>query len=100
MLRKLGFFSGLWWIALREREPWLAEWIERPSARIELFLYRTAGFVAVAGVFALVMYWAGGSSTLYTLFLLASAFGAATMWWRSATWVGEYREVFAGRHDR
>jgi hypothetical protein len=33
VLRKLGFFTGFWWVALRERDPWLEQWIGKKSAR-------------------------------------------------------------------
>ena len=97
MLRKLGFFSGFWWVALRERDPWLERWIEKPSARIQLFVYRTAAFVAVAGLLAFLLGLGGEASSLPKLFLLASGFGALTLWWRSKTWVTEYQDIFAGR---
>lgn len=100
MLRKLGFFTGLWWVALRDRDDWLREWIDRRSARIQLFVYRTAAFIGVAGALALLLDRAGGSSSLFTLFLLAAAFGAVTMWWRSETWITEYQDIFAGRHEQ
>jgi hypothetical protein len=97
MLRKLGFFTGLWWVALRERDEWLERWIEKRSARIELFVYRTASFIAVAGLLAFLLNLGGQSRQLPKLFLLASAFGALTLWWRSKTWVSEYQDIFAGR---
>lgn len=100
MLRKLGFFSGLWWISLREADAWLERWIEKRSARVELFVYRTATFIAVAGLLAYFLNVVGGSSSLPKLFLLASAFGAVTLWMRSKTWVSEYRDIFAGRHKQ
>lgn len=100
MLRKLGFFSGLWWVSLREADPWLERWIEKRSARVELFVYRTATFIAVAGLLAYLLNLAGGSSSLPKLFWLASAFGAVTLWMRSNTWVPEYRDIFAGRHKQ
>ncbi len=97
LLRKLGFFTGLWWAALRDRDAWLAAWIEKPSARIELFVYRTVTFVAVAGMLALFLGMGGQSSSLPKFFLLASAFAAVTLWMRSKTWVTEYQDIFAGR---
>ncbi len=99
MLRKLGFFSGLWWVALRERDAWLAEWIERGSARIQLFVYRTGTFIAVAGGFALLLSYAGNSPSLPKLFVMASIFGTITLWMRSGSWIAEYRDLFAGRYD-
>lgn len=97
LLRKLGFFTGLWWVALRDRDAWLGEWIEKRSARGQLFVYRTASFIAVAGLFAFLLSLGGESRQLPNLFLLASAFGALTLWWRSKTWVSEYQDIFAGR---
>jgi len=99
MLRKLGFFTGLWWVALRERDAWLKEWIERRSARVELFAYRTGAFIGVAAVLALSLHLSGGSRALPKLFVVACLFGAVTLWLRSGTWIGEYREVFASRSE-
>jgi hypothetical protein len=97
MFRKLGFFTGLWWVALRDKDEWLERWVEKRSARIELFVYRTAWFIAVAGLLAFLLNLGGESRQLPKLFLLASAFGALVLWWRSKTWVDEYRDIFAGR---
>lgn len=97
MLRKLGFFTGLWWAALKDKDAWLERWIEKRSARIQLFIYRTASFIAVAGLLAYLLNLAGESKQLPKLFLLASAFGALVLWWRSKTWVSEYQDIFAGR---
>jgi hypothetical protein len=97
LLRKLGFFTGLWWVALRDRDPWLERWIEKPSARIQLYVYRTLSFVAMAGLLAFGFNLAGESEQLPRLFLLASGFGALVLWWRSKTWVSEYQDIFAGR---
>ena len=97
MLRKLGFFTGLWWVALREKDDWLESRNNKPSARIQLFVYRTVSFIAVAGLLAFLLSLAGESSSLPKLFLLASGFGALTLWWRSKTWISEYQEIFAGR---
>lgn len=97
LFRKLGFFTGLWWAALRDRDAWLEAWIDRRSARIELFVYRTATFGAVAGLLGLFLGMGGESSSLPKFFLLASAFAAVTLWMRSKTWVTEYQEIFAGR---
>lgn len=97
MLRKLGFFTGLWWVALRDKDGWLKEWIEKPSASIQLFVYRTVSFIAVAGLLAFLLSLAGESKSLPKLFLLASGFGALTLWWRSKTWIVEYQDIFAGR---
>jgi hypothetical protein len=98
-LRKLGFFTGLWWVALRDRDPWLEEWIEGRGVRVKLFGYRTATFIAVAGLLAYLLGRAGSSPSLPKLFYLASAFGAITLWMRSGSWVAEYRDIFAGRHE-
>lgn len=99
MLRKLGFFTGFWWVALRERDAWLGKWIDKRSARMQLFAYRTATFVAVAALFAFLLGRAGNSPSLPKLFWLAAVFGTVTLWWRSKTWIGEYRDIFAGRYD-
>jgi hypothetical protein len=99
LLRKLGFSTGLWWIALRERDLWLERWIETDRVRIKLFFYRTATFIAVAGGFAFLLSRVGESPSLPKLFYLASVFGAITLWMRSGSWVTEYRDIFAGRHD-
>lgn len=99
MLRKLGFFTGLWWVALRERDEWLAEWIETGSARIKLFFARALTFIAVAGALALLLSFAGNSPSLPKLFGLAAIFGTVTLWLRSSTWISEYRDIFAGRYD-
>ena len=99
LLRKLGFFTGLWWIALKDRDEWLEEWIDKPSARMQLFVYRTATFIAVAGLLALFLGMGGTSPSLPRFFQLASAFAAVTLWMRSKTWVSEYQEIFAGRFD-
>lgn len=98
-LRKLGFFTGLWWVALRERDAWLGEWIEGRSVRIRLFVYRTATFIAVSGGLAFLLSLVGDSPSLKRLFYLASVFGAITLWMRSGSWVDEYRDIFAGRHE-
>jgi len=97
LLRKLGFFTGLWWAALRDRDEWLGAWIDKRSARMQLFVYRTASFIAVAGLLAFLLSLAGESRQLPKLFLLASGFGALVLWWRSKTWVTEYQDIFAGR---
>lgn len=97
LLRKLGFFSGLWWVALRDRDEWLEQWVEQRSARSLLFVYRTATFIAIAGLLALFLGMGGESPSLPKFFLLASAFGAVTLWMRSKTWVAEYQDIFAGR---
>lgn len=97
LLRKLGFFTGLWWAALRDRDEWLGAWIDKRSARMQLFVYRTASFIAVAGLLAFLLSLAGESRQLPNLFLLASGFGALVLWWRSKMWVTEYQDIFAGR---
>lgn len=99
MLRKLGFFTGFWWVALRDRDAWLGEWIDRRSARIQLFFFRTLTFVAVGGLFAYLLGRAGDSPSLPKLFAAAAAVGTITLWWRSKTWITEYQDIFAGRYD-
>ena len=99
LLRKLGFFSGLWWVALRQRDEWLGKWIDKDSARLQLFVYRAGTFVAVAGAFAFLLGSAGNSPSLPKLFVAAAVFGTITLWMRSKSWITEYRDIFAGRSD-
>ncbi|HEX2052745.1 MAG TPA: hypothetical protein VHJ78_03330 [Actinomycetota bacterium] len=99
MLRKIGFFTGFWWISLRERDEWLEEWINKKSARVQLFLYRTATFIGVAGALAFLLGLAGNAPSLPRLFALAAGFGAVTLWLRSKSWITEYQDIFAGRYD-
>lgn len=91
-LRKLGFWSGIWWAALKERDEWLEKWIQGSRVRFQLFAYRTTSFVAVAGILGLTL-------GVGNWFWIAAAFGALVLWTRSESWVTEYRDVFAGRYD-
>lgn len=99
-LRKLGFFTGLWWVSLKDRDEWLGEWVEAPEARVRLFLTRTATFVVAAWLLAQILTFTGDDLSLNGLFLLAAAFGAVTLWWRSETWITEYRDIFSGTYDQ